>query len=394
MNEIWKERQDNYNKQIFKYLKYIFNDNLVLALMFFAGGLGYNYSNWLKTATGHEWWVGPFLAISSLILSFFGKPVWLLSKADKVFLLPMTKQIPNYIKKSKVRTFLFNLLILIISFIVLFPLLKLYFKSFIKTFMFFIAVIILNLVNLNKKYEEFLFDRFNNKQVYNLLICISVIISLLVNPLFGLIVSLILYIIAFYQFKVSLKHILFDWNQAIKYEEKRLNQLNRIIGMFTEVKDQNASFKRRKWLDNIAKFLTLKNDIFSFTYSRLILRSVDYFGLIIRLLFIGGIIELFSNNIWIKLSCELIVVYLIVFQLKDQFKQVVQYKMINIYPVDQSKRQHSLMYVLNRIILVSVLFLLLCGCLTNFSILFIGLTALSQIMLYTILVKFILKVKK
>lgn len=48
MNELWNSRTKQYQKMIMRYLKYVLNDHLVLALLFFGGGIGLAYSNWLK----------------------------------------------------------------------------------------------------------------------------------------------------------------------------------------------------------------------------------------------------------------------------------------------------------------------------------------------------------
>ena len=40
MNELWNSRTKQYQKMIMRYLKYVLNDHLILALLFFGGGIG------------------------------------------------------------------------------------------------------------------------------------------------------------------------------------------------------------------------------------------------------------------------------------------------------------------------------------------------------------------
>jgi Predicted ABC-type exoprotein transport system, permease component len=45
MNEIWKKRRASYQKMLLKYLRYVFNDHFVIALLFLFGAFGLSYSN-------------------------------------------------------------------------------------------------------------------------------------------------------------------------------------------------------------------------------------------------------------------------------------------------------------------------------------------------------------
>lgn len=52
MNNFFKHRLGLHFKEMTRYLKYVFNDFFVIALMFFIGALGLVYSNFLKEVVG------------------------------------------------------------------------------------------------------------------------------------------------------------------------------------------------------------------------------------------------------------------------------------------------------------------------------------------------------
>ncbi|WP_180383622.1 ABC transporter permease, partial [Lentilactobacillus parabuchneri] len=68
MRQLFKQRLVIHLKEMMKYLRLVFNDYFVLALLFMIGGLGYYYSNVLKTLHTGLWWA-PIVAIAILLVS-------------------------------------------------------------------------------------------------------------------------------------------------------------------------------------------------------------------------------------------------------------------------------------------------------------------------------------
>ncbi|MCC3237916.1 ABC transporter permease, partial [Pediococcus acidilactici] len=104
MNELWQQRAKAYQSEILKYLKYVLNDHLVLALLFFGGGLGLAYANWLKTLQPLPNYGLILVAVVSFLLTLPGQPVLLFKNADSVFLMSQEKNISAYLRKSLRRT--------------------------------------------------------------------------------------------------------------------------------------------------------------------------------------------------------------------------------------------------------------------------------------------------
>ena len=51
MNNFFQLRLAKHQKKMMKYLRYVLNDHFVLVCLFLFGGVGFYYSNWLKTLT-------------------------------------------------------------------------------------------------------------------------------------------------------------------------------------------------------------------------------------------------------------------------------------------------------------------------------------------------------
>lgn len=49
MNNFFQLRLAKHQKKMMKYLRYVLNDHFVLVCLFLFGGVGFYYSNWLKT---------------------------------------------------------------------------------------------------------------------------------------------------------------------------------------------------------------------------------------------------------------------------------------------------------------------------------------------------------
>ncbi|MEL5940452.1 ABC transporter permease, partial [Tetragenococcus halophilus] len=49
MKAFFQARLKKHQKRILRYMKYVLNDHFVLMMTFLLGGIGFYYSNWLKT---------------------------------------------------------------------------------------------------------------------------------------------------------------------------------------------------------------------------------------------------------------------------------------------------------------------------------------------------------
>ncbi|KFN89985.1 permease component of an ABC superfamily transporter [Tetragenococcus muriaticus PMC-11-5] len=51
MKAFFQDRLKKHQKHMMRYMQYVLNDHFVLIMFFLLGGIGFYYSNWLKTLT-------------------------------------------------------------------------------------------------------------------------------------------------------------------------------------------------------------------------------------------------------------------------------------------------------------------------------------------------------
>jgi len=96
MIDLFKNRRQRHLREMAKYLRLVFNDFFVFALLFFLGGLGLGYSNVLKNLKPGFWWA-PVVALVVLgVTAQIGRFATLIEDADRVFLLPKERAMHAY----------------------------------------------------------------------------------------------------------------------------------------------------------------------------------------------------------------------------------------------------------------------------------------------------------
>lgn len=92
VRDMFKKRTYEYYRRIGKYLKYVFNDHFVIALMILTGALGFTYSDYVETVAPSD--LLPRLLLIVIIYSVLpiGGIRTLIEPADGTYLLPLEKQ--------------------------------------------------------------------------------------------------------------------------------------------------------------------------------------------------------------------------------------------------------------------------------------------------------------
>ena len=121
MKQLFRQRLTSHLKEMMRYLRLVFNDYFVLALLFVIGGLGYYYSHALKQLHTGIWWA-PILIIGVLLVSVqLGRFATLIQAPDYVFLLPRESDIYNYLKSGYKYSLSIALAIQVLLWIILMP---------------------------------------------------------------------------------------------------------------------------------------------------------------------------------------------------------------------------------------------------------------------------------
>ncbi|MFT9456899.1 MAG: ABC transporter permease [Liquorilactobacillus hordei] len=354
MNEIWNGRLKKYQKMLLRYSKYVFNDHFVLALLFFVGGLGLSYSNFVKSLPQKPfWWEQPILIIILFLIVQIGKLASLLEEADKVFLLPKDYQMKDYFKLVLKHSALVSFFTQLVFMAILAPFIIQGLKW---QFWMWIVLLIVQCL-LKFSYLSFLVigtynlaaKSFSQQFLFHAAVMLILVLSLYLNVILGVILAIVLAgIIRYYVDKVSQQHV-FKWNDAIKSEKERLMTLYRFINMFTDVPQIVGQTKRRKFFDFLLR-RTSKN-VYLFLYSRSFVRQSGFSGLFLRLLFLASIIVFFSPNYLFSLFIICVCLYLIGIQLFGLYSIFEDNVFVHIYPVDESQKKLAFKNLLQKILL-------------------------------------------
>lgn len=360
MQALWQKRVQKHIQEQVKYLRLVFNDHFVIAIIFLLGALGYTYANAVKGLDPQAWWLKPVLSLVLLAAVSFGRLATLLKEADSVFLLPKESGLVTYLKSARLYSSWLPLIAMAFVTLLVAPLLLIT-----KTVpAWHIAVVLITLViikdrrfsiQLRQWYQA---DETQATKGLSLILDLAIIASQLYQwlNLVGVLVALGL---AYYQ-RQQLVHVqktqLFDWLAAVGAEDSRMGRIYRLYNLFTDVPGLSSQVKRRRYLDGLLKLITAKPaNTYLYLYARGFLRGTEFSGLYIRLVVLGGIILCFSHIWWLSLALGLLLIYLVGFQLLPFYNQYDQIIFTHLYPVSTTKRIQAFSQLMRTLLLLQAL---------------------------------------
>lgn len=360
MQALWQERVQKHIQEQVKYLRLVFNDHFVIAIIFLLGALGYTYANAVKGLDPRAWWLKPVLSLVLLAAVSFGRLATLLKEADSVFLLPKESGLVTYLKSARLYSSWLPLIAMAFVTLLVAPLLLIT-----KTVpAWHIAVVLITLViikdrrfsiQLRQWYQA---DETQATKGLSLILDLAIIASQLYQwlNLVGVLVALGL---AYYQRQQLVrvqKTQLFDWLAAVGAEDSRMGRIYRLYNLFTDVPGLSSQVKRRRYLDGLLKLITAKPaNTYLYLYARGFLRGTEFSGLYIRLVVLGGIILCFSHIWWLSLALGLLLIYLVGFQLLPFYNQYDQIIFTHLYPVSTTKRIQAFSQLMRTLLLLQAL---------------------------------------
>ncbi|MCP8861289.1 ABC transporter permease [Latilactobacillus curvatus] len=360
MQALWQKRVQKHIQEQVKYLRLVFNDHFVIAIIFLLGALGYTYANAVKGLDPQAWWLKPVLSLVLLAAVSFGRLATLLKEADSVFLLPKESGLVTYLKSARLYSSWLPLIAMAFVTLLVAPLLLIT-----KTVpAWHIAVVLITLViikdrrfsiQLRQWYQA---DETQATKGLSLILDLAIIASQLYQwlNLVGVLVALGL---AYYQ-RQQLARVqktqLFDWLAAVGAEDSRMGRIYRLYNLFTDVPGLSSQVKRRRYLDGLLKPITAKPaNTYLYLYARGFLRGTEFSGLYIRLVVLGGIILCFSHIWWLSLALGLLLIYLVGFQLLPFYNQYDQIIFTHLYPVSTTKRIQAFSQLMRTLLLLQAL---------------------------------------
>lgn len=352
-DELFKQRFTNHVREMGRYLKYIFNGHLAVAMLFLISVLAFYYQQLLAKLP--EDFPSTFMISLGFGLIITYSPIQtFLKEPDLVFLTPAEHQMDHYFRNSLIYSFILQLYQVLLVTAVLGPL---YFHTYDdRSGRIYLLTILLLVVfkgwNLiihwwaiygqDPRYERFLLFI---RMILNIFIFYFVLTLEIGYALFGTLLFFLLCILAY---KNAKKEEKLPWVTLVEQDLKSRRHFYQIANMFTDVPHIKNAVRRRSWL---VRFLTRripmkKRATYAFLYRLSFARSDDYFRMYLRLLVLGGLAVYFIPNLWLKLGMMLLFLYLSSFQLVTLHDHYRTNIWVDLYPVPEKLRRDSLIKLL------------------------------------------------
>lgn len=366
MKELFATRLKQHQKQMMRYLRYVFNDHFVLACTFLLGGVGLYYSDFVKTLPAN-FLPGKVVILIVLVgLLHVGTFVSLTKPADQVFLLPKEVQMQDFLNRAFRYSLWFPFAVLVLGAGFLMPL---YVVSTQQSYWAFFPLVLLlwslKVAFLYLRRYQLVQNPWLASRCYPLWLVTSgamLAVALWFSPWLGLIGSLLLALVYRELLLKRVKQPL-AWDKMIATENRRLQRIYRFINLFTDVPQIATSVKRRKYLDGILALIPKdQGHSYLYLFSHRLLRGSDFGGLYARLLVLGSLLLYFVAERWFSIGLGCLFLYLIGFQLAPLYNQFQYMVMTQLYPLPQKQKARALQQLIVGLLLFAGLVFTLVSC--------------------------------
>ncbi|WP_105955912.1 ABC transporter permease [Apilactobacillus quenuiae] len=356
MNNLFKHRFNAHLIEMTKYLKYVFNDFFVIALMFIFGGLLYEYSIAIKNLSAGTWWIQPLVLIILFISLQLGSLANFVKKADYVFLLPQEKSFYNYFKSAMKYSYVMASIIQVFVWLILIPLISKTFLNFNRSYiiLLLISLLINKYIILGTSFID-IYSNFSNKRnlVFKIIFpIISLSIFIWASDVLSVVFSLIVLGYTILAMK-KCTNLSVHWNKVINNENSRMHRIYQFFNMFTDVPMLGGKVKRRKYLDSLLR-LFRNDNVFAYLFIRGMFRDKEISGLYTRLSLIGSLLILFINNKYLVILLSMLFIYLIVFQMIPYYFNFDENVFTYIYPISNKNKLSSFVNIINKLMYITI----------------------------------------
>lgn len=357
INELWPERFQDFIKEMQRYFKYMFNDHMKFVLIFGGGAAIYYYSQWVKGITPDF----PVSLVMSIVLAFcltISPIITLLKEPDIVFLIPLEEELAGFLNKGMRLSFVIQAYVLLLALAALMPL---YFKSTgagLSAFIYlFIVLLVLKFWNLTLRWDAF---KTNDRrtlavdQMLRFMLNAAILYFIITDASWWFIFAVILIATAYTLYMRNLiKNKTLKWELLIEKEQARMQMFYRTANMFTDVPHLKSKVWRRKWLDPLFRYISFEDkNTFKFLYSRTLVRTSEYSGLIIRLTLIACVILYVIDNPYVAAGVALLFLYLTGFQLLPIYRLHEMKVWVHLYPVPAAYKKEDFFGLLTQVLML------------------------------------------
>lgn len=344
----YKKRLSEHLKESSRYLRYMFNEHITIAMLFLVSALAFYYQQWLSQLPENfpsAWIIG----IAFGLVASYSPVRTLLKEPDLVFLIVAEEKMSAYFRNSLIYSFVIQLYIV---FIVAAALAPLYFATYPERtgqiYLYtLIALLIFKVWNLLVNWWML---KVRNTTVRYIDMVLRIGLNCAVfyffingDSLLAAVMTILFIMVFLYDYMLSRRQFGIAWELLVEKDRNRMQAFYRLANLFTDVPHLKNPVKRRGWLVSLVKKVPFaKKYTYDFLYRITFIRSGDYLGMYVRLLIIGGLFIFYIPNIVMKLLFTLLFLYMSSFQMMTLFQHHRTIMWLDIYPVEFNIRKQAL----------------------------------------------------
>ncbi|MDF9296889.1 ABC transporter permease [Geobacillus stearothermophilus] len=315
--KLWQERFRAEGRRRLRYLRYMFNDHLLVGLFIVLGWAAVVYKRSIEQLPPSF----PYPAIAAAVFGWAaasGSVRTLFREADMVFLLPAERRLRPYIRRAFVFSAVWHSYGLCLLLLAAGPLHVRF--SPVPWPLFLLGIVCLKLWNLWASWKgnyiaEPSFHRWS--ALVRLGASALVVYFWLAAapwPFFGTVAALMAALsVCLWRWTEGKT---WKWERLIAEEQRAARLFYRVANLFTDVPEWRETAKRRRWLDPLLAFIPYgTRHVFFHLYARTFLRAGGYAGLYVRLTAIGCVVLAAADHEYMRAATVLLVLYATAVQL-------------------------------------------------------------------------------
>ncbi|WP_121639305.1 ABC transporter permease [Virgibacillus sp. Bac330] len=360
-HHFFKERFSAHLKETSRYLRYIFNGHIAIAMLFFISALAVYYQKWLQEIPDDFPAAWVISIVFGLIASY--SPVrTLLKEPDLVFLIPAEQKMKAYFRNAIAYSFTIQLYLVFLAAAALGPLYTtvfanragvVYLITIVLLLVFKFANLIANWWMLKVRERDSRLIDTVVRTVLNIAVFYFFISG---SMLLAGITTLLFAIVFLYDYQIASKRSGLLWDLLVEKDQSRMQAFYRLANMFADVPHLKSQVKKRHWLVRIVSQVPFtRTATYDYLYRITLIRSGDYLGIYMRLVVIGGVLIYVIPPLWLKIIFALLFLYLSSFQMMTLYQHHRTILWLDLYPVSLQIRQQSLLKLLLQLSIVQVI---------------------------------------
>ncbi|MFD1029853.1 ABC transporter permease [Metaplanococcus flavidus] len=287
LHDVWSKRLHSYTIEVQNYLKYIFTGHIAVVLLFALGAAGYAYSDWVQNVP-QDFPAAWLLALIFGVMLAYSPPSTLLKEADMVYFLPLESKLDEFLKPALRWSFLSQLYIPIIAFIVSLPMVNALYglqTSYLVGFP--LLLLIIKWWNIQTEFSIRKAFAGNKSWLDRIVrfVLTGAFTYFYVDEVILLAAVFLLAMIGYGKWAQNRSADLpFPYEHFVRLEENRMLRFYQFANYFTDVPQIKGKIKPRRWLNWVYKIIgTQPKDAHYYLVWRTFICSDELFYLWVRL---------------------------------------------------------------------------------------------------------------